>query len=131
MKRLSGVLGFITNSSSAIYHFPGQLLEHPTIKKFMEIYEIQNGYIGRDLWNRGDCETLATTPAQKEEVAQRFQRDAEQFSFDVPSPGVNVNSDEVLLIYGDEYSGITSILCELMRNAAQELGLTYSSGEYN
>jgi len=133
MMRLSGVLGFITNSSSAIYHFPAELLEHPTVKLLLETYGVKDGYVGSYLWSRNTCETLAITRDQKERVIKDLDSingDGEP-GYIITPPAVNLDDSQIVLIYGDEYPGLTSELCHIMRQAAEELGLTYSGDEYN
>jgi len=131
-RRLSGVFGFVTNSSSAILHFPSAILDHPEIKHFMEIYGLSTGYIGDNLWNRQQCETLAFGSNQKQEVARRLRADS--YADDDEKyygPSVDAEAEGGLLIYGDEYPGLTSTLSDMIRNAADELNLSVSWDDYN
>lgn len=125
MKRLSGNLGFITNSSSAIYHFPRVLLEDPRIQAFLQIYELGSGYIGQNLWNRQYCDTLAMNPEQKREVLTKLREE------EYGPPHIDADSDSILIIYGDEYQNVTHSLASLMCEVVREKGLGYSSDEYN
>ena len=125
MLRISGNLGFITNSSSAIFHFPRILLEDSRIQAFLQAYGITDGYIGSDLWHRGQCETLALTPEQKRETVSRLEQE------DYGHPTIETETDQILVIYGDEYLSLTSTLGALMTQVAEEKGLTYVRGEYN
>lgn len=127
--RLSGNLGFVTNSSSAIHHFPAEVLQDPAVQGFIEQFQIEGGFIGSDLWHRGECATFVTTKGQKQEVVRRLNN----IDFDdcIRLPGVNTDDDSVLVIYGDEYQSIASSLSSLMQSAARRMGLEFSSDEYN
>ena len=125
--KLSINIGFVTNSSFAVHHFPRQLLDHPEVSAFIEAYEIAQGFIGSSLWHRSACSTVAMTQEQKKQVVEAFQTEEEYFR----PPGINTESDEVVVIYGDEHESVARSLSRLMRAAADEMGLKYASGEYH
>lgn len=114
--RISVNIGFVTNSSSCVHHFPGELLQHPKIKAFMEAFEIAGGFIGPELWHRSHCTTVAITKEQKAEVQHKLTNN----EYDARGPAINVDTDEVVIIYGDEYSSIATALCDLMYEALVE-----------
>lgn len=124
--RLSMNIGFVTNSSFAVHHFPRALLEHPTVKAFIEAYEISQGFIGRDVWSRNACGTVAMTRDQKRQVVEAFGQEE-----DFHAPGINVESDEVLIIYGDEHQSLARGLAGLMIQAAEAMNLDSYRGEYH
>lgn len=132
-KRVSGVFGFVTNSSSAIMHFPVEVLEHPSVKHFMDAYGLYGGFIGKHLWHRAQCETIVIGKERKQEVLDRLHSDAYSYEDDEEyyGPSVDVESPGGLLIYGDEYPGIASTLHGIISAAAHEMGLSISSSEYN
>jgi hypothetical protein len=125
-KRLSLNIGFITNSSFAVHHFPRQLLEHPEVKAFIETFEISQGFVGENLWYRSKCGTVAMTQEQKQEVLALFDREPE-----FHPPRINTESDDVLIIYGDEHVSVARRLSRLMQDAAEAMGLSYVRGEYH
>lgn len=132
--QISVVQGFITNSSSAIYHFDARVLEHPMVKHFIEAYEIQNGYVGDNLWYRSACDTFAITPEQKAQAQQDLESiNAEEWYQENPASlyFFNQHHPGPIVIYGDEYPELTYHLGELMEQASRELNLPYSSDEYN
>lgn len=116
--------GFITNSSSAIYHFDERVLEHPKVKAFIENYEIGKGYVGSNLWYRSECDTFAITTEQKQAVKKELE--SEEYYRET----VETNSGPIV-VFGDEYQELTYILGHVMRDASNELGLNYSQSEYN
>lgn len=119
MPKMIGVnIGFVTNSSSVVYHFPAEVLSHPDVKAFIEALEIRDGFVGEDLWNRGLCETFAVTKEQKAKVARELQ-DSEYCR----GPAINVDSNEVVVIYGDEYPGLAMTLASLLQEAVKAAGL--------
>lgn len=117
--RLSMTIGFITNSSSAIHHFPREVLDHPRVKGFLEAFEITGGFIGEDLWSRSHCTTVAITKEQKEEVQRRLN--ASEYTEYARAPAVDVDSDEIVVIYGDEYQSIASSLADLCAEALADI----------
>jgi len=136
--QLTVTSGFITNSSSVIYHFDARILEHPKVKRFLEAYELNKGYVGSEIWNREDCMTLAMTKEQKEEAHRGFNsingwdifKDDDSFRYN-PDDYIDVNNSGPIIIYGDEYDHITHTVCELMRQASEELGLNFGGRDYN
>lgn len=122
--RLSMNIGFVTNSSFAVHHFPRALLEHPSVKGFIEAYEISQGFIGEDMWSRNACGTVAMTKEQKQRVVEAFG------PTNAP-PHIDTESDDVLIIYGDEHQSVARGLSALMREAAEEMGLDSFRGEYH
>ena len=126
-------IGFITNSSSVVHHFPRKLLEHPKVAEFMRIYELSGGMIGDNLWHRGQCATIAMTTEQKQQVVRRLDEinDGET-EFTYTCPAIDVESDDIVIIYGDEYTSVASELSHMLQQAAQEMGIGCGSGQdYN
>lgn len=123
--RLSINIGFITNSSSAVYHFPRHLLEDPKVKSFLEAFELHEGLLSEDLWSRSHCTTIAMTKEQKQEVKARFATD------DSYPPAIDTEDDSVLVIFGDEHSSIANTLAKLLCDVGQKLGIHCLSQEYN
>jgi len=107
-KRVSINIGFITNSSSVVHHFPRRLLETPKIAAFLKTFEVEGGFVGPALWSRSHCTTVAITTEQKSQVHQSLLGSR---------PEVRVDSDELVVIYGDEYSSIATYLCDLLVQA--------------
>ncbi len=126
--RLSMNIGFVTNSSFVVHHFPKIVLEHPYVKTFVKRYEISQGFIGHNMWNRSECSTIAMTSEQKKEVQMEFQREKEEW---MHGPHIDTESDDVLIIYGDEYMSIAQGLSWLMSMAAKAMNLDYSSDDYH
>lgn len=113
MKRLSINIGFITNSSSVIHAFDQELLEDEDVKAFMIAYEIQDGFIGKNLWNRSQCGSVILTEEQRQEAIANLN-DEEYGNPNIPEP--------VVVIYGDEYNTLAREVCDLLSNAAKKLG---------
>jgi len=126
MKVLTINVGFITNSSSAIHWYNKAVLDAPEVQAFLKTYEIENGYIGRDVWHRGECDTLAITKEQKTTLKERLG-DSE---FCTP-PDVDTEDDNIVVIYGDEYGGITQSLSHLLDSVARKKGFNLAQSEYN
>jgi len=114
--RISINIGFVTNSSSCVHHFPSELLQHPKIKAFLQTFEIEDGFVGPELWSRTHCTTVAITKEQKAEVQDKLTNN----DYGASGPAINVDTDEVVVIYGDEYQSIASALCNLMYEALVE-----------
>lgn len=128
-KRLIINMGFITNSSSAIHWFPKELLEDPEVRAFMDAYGIGGGYVGNDLWYRSACETIALTKDQKQ--ATKDQLGSSDYDSRMGS-AVNPDDDsQFVIIYGDEYTCVTSELAHLLCRVADKKGLSHSQDEYN
>lgn len=128
MKVVTVNMGFVTNSSSCVHHFDRRVLDDPNVRAFMEAYNIQGGYVGSNLWNRSQCSSFIVTDAQRVEA----QEDIAQVDFSPPSLTVH-GQDTVAVIYGDEYSDITSELCNLLRETCVKLYPEWDHGhsEYN
>ena len=127
MPKMLGLnIGFITNSSSAVYHFPRSLLAHPTVKKFIDTFELSEGFVGSNLWSRDTCTTIAMTREQKMAVKAAVA-DSE---YGTP-PAIDTDDDSVVIIYGDEYESIARSLANVMSEAAKSEGITVVSDEYN
>jgi len=131
--QVSATIGFVTNSSSAIMLFPPELLKHPEVKAFLEAFEIGEGFVGADLWHRGRCGTIAISPAQKRLAKTQLKPDVvdEDTYTDSRVPDFDPESDEVLVIFGDEYNTAASEIGRFLRRVAEEAGIPYSSNEYN
>lgn len=126
-KMLSVNIGFVTNSSSVVYHFPRALLADEKIKAFITAFEIDGGYVGEEMWNRSTCSTFAVTREQKALAAKRLA-DTEYGG----APPIDVeDEDSVVVIYGDEYRNITSILGGMLGDLCRERGFTCVSYDYN
>ena len=126
-KHISINVGFITNSSSVVHHFPREVLEDPDVQAFMKTYEVEGGFVGSDMWHRGQCDTFAITQKQKRAV----QTDLLSYE-DCSSPGINVDSDDIVIVYGDEYSNLVQGLCDLISQACKKKGIETGYGEnYN
>jgi hypothetical protein len=123
-------VGFITNSSSCVYHFPKSLLEDPQIKAFLTAFECEDGFVGDNLWHRGQCGTLAITREQKEEAQRQLQSPEYEGSY---APSIDVtNDDQLVVIYGDEYQDLANIIFGMLRSTCERLGIQYYGGEeYN
>lgn len=118
-------VGFVTNSSSMVHHFPRQLLDDPKVKAFLEAFGVEHGVVGDNLWHRGACTTIAITKEQKQEVVRAFAE--EEYSH----PHIDVNSDEVVVIYGDEYTSVANTLAHMLSELCRERDLPYGGDEYN
>lgn len=113
--RVSMNVGFVTNSSSVVYHFPAEVLQDPKVKAMIEAYELGDGYVGPDMWHRGQCETIALTKDKKKEAQAALH--GHGYDFEVRVPSVNAEDDSVLIIYGDEYPCLAMQLADLMKQA--------------
>ena len=112
-KQISINIGFVTNSSSVVYHFSNELLQHPKVSAFLKAFEIEGGFVGEDLWHRSECATVAITKEQKQAVvAQLARMDS--------GPSIAVDTDEFVVIYGDEYQSIASALMDVIGQALVE-----------
>jgi len=130
-KKTLGInIGFITNSSSVVHHFPLAMWEHPRVQAFAKAYGIdKNGYIGDNLWHRGQCESIAITREEKIHLqAELSNEDGYR------TPSIDVDNDGPIIVYGDEYNGLAQTLDRLMRalhNEDQEKYPYISGDEYN
>lgn len=127
---ISANVGFVTNSSSVIYHFPKEILEDEEVKKFIEDYGLEHGFVGNDLWHRDGCTTLALTKDQKHYVNLGLKGDNED-DYSFYNVSVNEESDEIVLIYGDEYESIVHTLARLMKDVANRKKISFTSTDYN
>ncbi len=125
--QISANFGFVTNSSSMVYHFPRRFLDNPEVKTFVETYELQNGFVGSDLWHREFCSSIAVSKEQK----LQLQKELIDNEYDITGPDIDVESDDVVIIYGDEYQTITSALASLMCKVAEAEGAYIHGTEYN
>lgn len=119
-------IGFVTNSSSMVYHFPRELLANPEVKAFLNAFELHGGFVGSELWSRDTCTTIAMTKEQKQEVVAKLA----ESDYCAP-PGINVDDDSVVVIYGDEYQSIASTLARMLCDIAHKTGVSISGHEYN
>lgn len=126
MKIISANVGFVTNSSSVVYHFPREILEDESIKAFIKAFEIEEGYVGDNLWSRDTCQSFAITKDQKEAIAN----DLNDFEYG-NIPNINTKDESIVLVYGDEYHEITSILIRMMIDVANTLGVKFLEEDYN
>jgi hypothetical protein len=121
-------IGFITNSSSVVFHFPKALLQDPGIAAFLSAFEVSEGFVGQDLWHRGECGTLAISKEQKL-VTQAMLKESEYCS----APAIDVEDDSTfVLIYGDEYRDLAAVLLGMLREVCEKQGLPKVDGQdYN
>lgn len=105
-------LGFVTNSSSAVYHIPRQIMEHPEVQAFLKVWDIRDGVMPEDLWYRTSCTTIAMTPEQKRQVRDKFHEDGYE---EYHAPGIDTEDDSTLVIFGDEHASIAKALVNLIR----------------
>ncbi len=128
MPTLIGInVGFITNSSSVVYHFPVALLKDPRITSFLQAYEIGDGFIGDDLWARNRCGTLAVTREQKMETGRRLSH---------PDYGASATVDiddenSFVVVIGDEHNDIAAILARMLTSISEEQGVHIIGHDYN
>lgn len=125
--RVSITAGFITNSSSVIHHIPRALLEHPKVKAFIETYGLEDGFVGEDMWSRNECATIALTPEQKAKVHHNLTH--EDFA-GYRGPSVDLDTDDVIVVYGDEHPGVASMLVQVIRDAYPD-GPCIGGQDYN
>jgi len=123
-------IGFITNSSSVVHHFPRELLELPEIKEFLRVMGIDGGYVGRNLWNRGECATIAITREEKLETLAEL-RSINEDGDDYTVPEIDVDGDTVVIVYGDEYESVASTLASMLSQIAHDMGLAAGYEDYN
>lgn len=115
--KISMNIGFVTNSSSVVHHFPKEVLDHPQVAAFIKAFELEDGFVGREMWRRDECTTIAMTRKQKEEVQQKLA----QSEYGSKGPPINVDSDEVVIIYGDEAQSVANSLAHLMCQAMADI----------
>jgi hypothetical protein len=130
--RLGINIGFVTNSSSVVYHFPVAVLEDPTVQAFLNAFEVSGGFVGADMWHRGACASFAVTRDQKEELNRQFNsinNGEEQVYSDVPQ--VPLDDGTVTLVYGDEYTSLASNLAHLLQEVARRMGISVGGRDYN
>lgn len=123
-RRVTVNIGFITNSSSCVYYFPKEVLADPQVKSFMEAHELTQGYLGDDLWYRSSCASLLVSEEQKEKakgILRSYDPDDASLPESSVSKVIDPKSDGVYILYGDEYSDTTHILCRLMSGALAKL----------
>lgn len=124
-KELSINIGFITNSSSIVHYFPKELLSHPKIAAFIKSFEINNGFVGSDVWDRRNCGSFAVTIEQKTAIKTDFK------NMESYVPSFDLAEDEDVIIYGDEYPSIASTLSHMINEIAKEKGIETNSFDYN
>lgn len=119
MKKLVIQIGFITNSSSVIHWYSKEILEDPDVQAFLKAYEIQDGFVGKNMWYRSACGSFLVTG---EQIADA------KANLDNPDYGVEVGdhlepesvNGGVVVIYGDEHNDLASELNELLREVADK-----------
>lgn len=119
-------VGFVTNSSSMVYHFPREILNDPKIQAFLKAFEIEDGFVGADLWSRNACGTLAITTEQKAEVRARLA-DTEYGG----APAIDDDPNLIVVIYGDEHHQTAAIIAEMLRDLGEARGMAFSGQDYN
>lgn len=127
MRFLSVNIGYITNSSSCVHHFPRAVWEDAQVQAWIKTYELQAGYVGEYLWSRQSCSSVLVTKEQKEQALAQLR--AEEYS--EYGPAIDTEDDSVVVIYGDEYHDTTHILCELLSSTAERLGFAATRQDYN
>ena len=120
MKKLAINTGYTTNSSSRVVHIPKDLLEDPDIQAVLEKYEVEDGYVGDNLWHRAKCETLALTKEQKRKAKDQLQNHGYDHE-PTAIPRIDVgDEDKAVLVYGDEYNGIVQTILGMIRRKMDE-----------
>lgn len=119
-------IGFVTNSSSMVYHFPRELLAEPKIQAFLTAMDLHGGFVGSELWSRDTCTTIAMTKEQKQECVRKLA----ESDYCTP-PGISTDDDSVVIIYGDEYQSVASTLAWMLKDIARSKGVDYAGQEYN
>jgi hypothetical protein len=128
MKIISINIGFVTNSSGLIYHFPKTLLKNPYILEFLRVFEIGNGFIVGDPSYRNGS-SFAVTDEQKEAVRKAFAVDADDgFSY---SPNLDAGDDEFIVSFGDEHNSVASTLADLFTEICDAQGISFYKGEFH
>lgn len=126
--RISINSGFVTNSSSVVHYFDKGLLDHPKAVAFMEAYEIDEGFVGEDLWYRSHCDSILISKDSKEEAIKNLNSG----DYANYAPSINPGGEEVIIIYGDEYDSLAQAFAHLLKQIAEEQGRgDYGSSEYN
>ncbi len=122
-------VGFVTNSSSVVYHFPKEILEHPDVAAFLSKMSIEDGFVGSDMWDRYRCESFAVTKTQKEAVrSDMLHGSGSEYC---TGAGINTDTDEVIVVFGDEYPGVAMTLCEIISKAMNREDHYGSGQSYN
>lgn len=101
---LTGRSSFVTNSSSQIVSFSKELLDNPQVKAFLEAFDIVGGYVGSNLWDRGQCGSLIVTDDQTKEANDQLQDPYYTEYATAPTVELPSTTNKVTAIYGDEYS---------------------------
>ncbi len=123
--QVSANLGFVTNSSSMVYHFPAEVMNHPRVQKVLAAFDVGGGFVGKDLWSRSNCGSLLITPEQKTEAREMLGGEA--FYGSAPA----INDEGIAVVYGDEYTSLASILCDMFEAVCKEMGLDFTSTDFN
>jgi hypothetical protein len=125
MIRVTIGTGFITNSSSVVHYFDKALLKDPDVVAFIKAYGLEDGFVGKEIWNRSLCASLLVTKEQKALVQRQFTGDLYPYGdiIDTPTgPSMKVDDDDaVVIIYGDEYTTFASTLCRLLEQAEERM----------
>lgn len=122
-------VGFITNSSSVVCFCPREVWNHPEVQGFIKAFEIDDGFVGPDMWDRGNCASILLTEEQKEKAIADFNSlDHNYCNWPRFEP---TNADEIILIYGDEYDTVVTDILSFLRKIAVKLGKEINSSEYN
>ncbi len=134
-RRVTVNVGFITNSSSCVYYFPKEVLDDPQVKAFIEAHELGDGYLGSHLWSRESCSSFLVTKEQKAEAKSILRNpydDDDKYSdyCSEASKVIDPKDDGVYVIYGDEYSDTTHVLCRILSNALGRLN-GVKEGDYH
>ena len=130
-------IGFVTNSSSAVHHFPKQLMDDPLVKKFMELFDLGPGksVVGKRFFDRSGCSSIAFDTEAKTRIEARMREEGEGYrdiGFEPDLPPVQTEDpDDIVVIYGDEYESLASQFAELLREAAKRLGVETKKYEFN
>ena len=130
-KQIGINVGFVTNSSSMVFHFPRAVFEAPEIQSFLKKFELEEGFVGEDLWYRGtSCGTLAITPEQKALARSRLVKHAymEEGGY---YPGIATDTDEVVVVICDETHDRAFIIAEMMKETAERMGFECAGEGYN
>jgi hypothetical protein len=116
--RITINIGFITNSSSVVHYYPKEILEDPEVKFFLTTYGIEGGYASDDVLYRSSCDSMLLTDQQKTHADIQLREAETHYTVSAKD-----HANEVILIYGDEYTSITSELATLLNKVARRLGM--------
>ncbi len=123
-------VGFVTNSSSMVYHFPKTLLEHEGVKAMMAAFEFTDGFVGSDMWSRNRCGSVAIHREDKLAIQAGLQEMNEEDTN--PGPTISVDDDTTfVVVFGDEHTDLAHVFARMLQEIAKDLGIVVSGNDYN